>query len=473
MNLPQKIAVNTAVQIGGQLAGLVIGLVTLRLTTGYLGVDDFGRLSIVLALGSMLVTISDLGVTTTLARELAKTPERADELGGHLLRFRFGSALALVVLGFALLPVLPYDGDTKLALVISFASVFLGSLATFPRAFFQTHLRLHLQAAVDLLTKALALVAILVVIALGLGIHALVGLLVAASAGGAIAGFSLSRRFWRINVRSQWTQARPLIRDSVGIGIVSVIGLLHLRGDAVLLSFLKPEADVGIYSVAFRFVENAFFLPGLFVAALFPVLARYVHQADERLNEAVNRAFQLLVLGGISVGLFLFILAPTIVRLVSTAAFDAAVEPARILAFSLVFVFAATVFYNLLFAVNRQNELIVIGIASVVLNVAMNLVLIPRYSYNGAAVATVISEGVGFAGTYFVATRKTTFWLDGRFLVRAAAATSAAVLVAAVTWRFEAWLVLLLSEIAFLATAWLAGAIRKEDLEVLLRRAEP
>lgn len=472
MNLPQKVAVNTAVQIGGQVAGLFIGLLTLRLTTGYLGVDAFGQLSIVLALGSMLVTISDLGVTTTLARELAKAPERADALGGQLLRFRVLSIVVIVCFGFLLLPVLPYDSETKVALAISFASVVFASLATFPRAFFQTHLRLHLQAAVDLLTKVLALVAILVVIALTLGLQALVGLLVAASAAGALLAFSLSRRFWSINLQSDWTQARPLIRDSIGIGVVSMIGLLHLRGDAFLLSLMKPAADVGVYAVAFRFVEQAFFLPGLFLAAIFPILARYVHQADERLNLAINLTFQALVLGSVAVTLFVFILAPTIVQVIATSEFDAAITPTRILAFSLVFVFVSTIFYNLLFAVNRQRELIVIGLFAVALNVALNLVLIPKYSYNGAAVATVVSEGVSFGGSFVVARRMTKFRLDRLFLLRAAAAAGAAALVAAVSWDGPRWFVLLLAELTFVTVAFASGAVRKTDLRFILRREE-
>ena len=200
--------------------------------------------------------------------------------------FAFGSAARSCwsESGLALLPWLPYDRDTKIAVAISLATVFLASLASFPRAFFQAHLQLHLQAAVDLLARTLALLVILVVIGIGLGFSAIVVLLVISNALTVIVAFALSRRFWRINLRSNWPVARPLIRDSLGIGVVSMIGLLHLRGDAFLLSVLQPPEDVGIYSVAFRLVEQAFFLPGLLVAAVFPILSRYVHQRDERLH---------------------------------------------------------------------------------------------------------------------------------------------------------------------------------------------
>ena len=470
MNLRQKVAFNTGIQVAGQVVGLAVALLTLKLTTDYLGVETFGKLAIVLAVSGILTTLADLGVNTTLARELAKTPERADELGGHFLRFRVWSAIVLVAAGTALVAFLPYDVDTRVALLIALGSVLFGSLATFPRAFFQTHLRLHLQAAVDVLLRVLGLGAILIVIAFGLGLHALVALLVAANFSAAAAAFLLSRRFWRVNLRSEWSRARPLIRDSLGIGVVSMIGLLHLKADAVLLSFLKPAADVGIYTVAFRFVEQAFFLPGLFVAAVFPILARYVHTKDERLQLAVNRTFQVLLLGAVSVILGLFILAPEIVRLITTSEFDAAITPARILSVSLAFVFVGPVFYNLLFAINRQRELIVIGVLALLLNLSLNLVLIPPYSYNGAAVATVVSECVGFIATYAVARRFASFRLDLAFLARAAAATGTAVLAAAATWGQSPWLVAVVAEVAFVATAYAVGAVSRVELQYVLRR---
>jgi O-antigen/teichoic acid export membrane protein len=471
VNLPQRVAFNTSVQVGGQLVGLAIGLVTLRATTGYLSLETFGQLSIVLAVSALLVTMSDLGVTTTLARELAKTPERADVLGAQLLRFRIASAAAVTALGYAALPLLPYDRETKIALSISLASVFLASMATFPRAFFQAHLRLHLQAAIDLLTRTLGLFVILAVIVLGLGLYAIVGLLVASSATAMLLAFVLSRRFWRMNLRSDWTLARPLIRDALGIGVVSMIGLLHLKADAILLSFLKPPEDVGIYTVAFRFVEQAFFLPGLFVAAVFPILARYAHQRDERLAFVVDRTFRVLVLGAISVSIALYVLAPFIVRVIATSEYDAAVSPARILSLALVFVFAGPVFYNLLFAVNRQRELILIGVGAVVLNVSLNLLLIPRYSYNGAAVATVISEFAGFVGTFLVAKRLTSIGIDWSFVLKAVLATCVAASTAAAVWNVSLWAALLLSEMMLVAAALLLGAVNRAELRSLVRRS--
>src|SRR5439155_10849899 len=149
MNVAQRVFFNTGIQVVARGLGLFVSLLVLRLTTHYLGVQQFGQLSIILALGELLRVIADLGVGTTLAREIAKTPEETDALGGNLLRFRVSGSGAAVLLALVVIPVLPYSHETKVGLALSLVGVFFASVASFPNAFFQTNLRLELQAALD------------------------------------------------------------------------------------------------------------------------------------------------------------------------------------------------------------------------------------------------------------------------------------------------------------------------------------
>src|SRR5437762_308387 len=98
MNLAQKVVFNTGIQISGRILSIAIGLLTIRLTATYLGVRSFGQLSIVISLTGLVAILADLGVTTTLTRELAKTPAEADRLGGDLLRFRLASSMIAALL---------------------------------------------------------------------------------------------------------------------------------------------------------------------------------------------------------------------------------------------------------------------------------------------------------------------------------------------------------------------------------------
>lgn len=470
MNLAQKVAFNTGIQVVGQLVTLAIGLVTLRLTATYLGVTEFGHLAIVLSLTGLVAIIADLGVTTTLARELAKSPAEADRLGGDLLGFRLVSSVGSALLLLAAIPFMPYDHATKSALLISLPAMVFTVLGGFPGAFFQTHLRQELSAAVNLLTRSLGLLAILVVRMFDLGLYGLVGLLVAVNAIGCVVAFVLSRSFWRINVTFGWTRARPLFRDSILIGLVSTIGLLHLRGDAIMLSLLKPADDVGVYAIAYRFVDQAFLLPGLFVATMFPIITRLMHQHTEKAQRVIAKTFHVLVLGAIAVTIMIYVLSDPLVRLVGGPEFRESATPLRILAFALLFMFVAPIFYSALIVINKQQHLVLVGVASVVLNVGLNLVLIPRYTYNGAASATVISEAFSLAGLFVVARRHYDFRLEPTFLIRVLGATVIAGGVVVLLSSKSPWLSVVAAELTFGLAAYAFRALTRADVRMVLER---
>jgi O-antigen/teichoic acid export membrane protein len=470
MNLAQRVALNTAAQVASQVIGVVVSLVTLRITTGYLGVDEYGELAIIIAVAGVVVAMSELGVATTLSRELVKTPENVDRLAGNLLSFRVVSTLALALATLAIVPALPYSSQTKLGLAIYLVGVVGWSLASFPRAFFQTRLKLHLQATIDLATRMLLLGVVSVVVVLDLGFYALVS--VSALVG--VAGFALAfwflLRFWRPHLRWERDLGLRLARDTLSVGVVSFVGLLHFRVDAVLLSLLAPARDVGIYSIAYRFVDQSIFLAAPFILAVFPILARLVHEGPGRADKTINRSFQVLALASIAVVLATVTLAQPIVHLMAGPDFDDAVNTARILAFCLPSLFCTLVFYHVCIAVNRQRDLIWVGVACLTLNVSLNLILIPRYTYNGAAAATVISEGLAFAGSYWLARRSLDFHFELGFLARAGAATAVAGLVAALVIERSELAAFALGEFALVSVAYLAGAVRPADLSLLLGR---
>jgi O-antigen/teichoic acid export membrane protein len=345
------------------------------------------------------------------------------------------------------------------------------SAASFPNAFFQTNLRLELQAGLDVGTKVLNLAGIVVVRALDLGFYGVVGSFVLVNTIICIVAFLVSRRFWRINLDIEWKRARVLMRDAFGIGVVSMIGLLHFKGDAILLSLFRPAKDVGIYAVAYRFIDQAFFLPGVFMAAVFPVLTRSIHRNPRDGETTINHAFRVLVLGAVAVTVLIVVAAAPLVRLVSNREFDQAIEPLRILAFAVPAIFVGPVFYNAVIAVNKQRDLIVISVISLVFNVLLNVILIPRYSYNGAAIATVVTEVFSCSASFAIAKRWIPFELDPAFLIRAAAATAAAAGAAAVAWRASSWLALAAAEAVFVVSAYAVGAITRSDVEVMFGRA--
>ncbi|HEV3479802.1 MAG TPA: flippase [Gaiellaceae bacterium] len=416
MNVSQRVLYTTIAQIAGKTALALAGLVTLRIATSYLGVEGFGEYAIVLALAPILLVFADLGIATLLARELVQTPERREELAATMLWFRLAASAAVVLAVLAIAPFLPYEHHVRVGLVIASLGVSLFSAGSFAMPFFQVNLRLDFIALLDVLVAVLMVGLVAAVALFDLGFYALVGVHAGVGLANAVAAVWLVRRFWRPSLRFDLGLARRLVADGLPLAAVIVLGLLHFRLDAVLLSLLRPAEDVGVYTVAYRFLEQSLVLPGVFMAAVFPLLAAAVRGGDAA--DVVRKAFSFLLLMGVPLALALVVLAEPLVALVAGEGFEAAAVPLRILAPALVFTFVNAVFAAVLIALNRQRALILVSLAGLALNVLVNLYAIPRFGYVGAAVTTVISEGIGLCAVFVLARRALSFRLSPRLVTR-------------------------------------------------------
>jgi O-antigen/teichoic acid export membrane protein len=419
VNVSQRVLYNTVAQIAGKGALLLASLVTLRLATSYLGVDGFGEYAIVLALAPILLVFADLGISTLLARELAQAPERGEELAGTLLWFRLAASAVVVLGSLAVVPFLPYDHHVRVGILIACAGVSLLSIGSFATPFFQVSLRLDLVALLDCATAALTVGLVAAVTLFDLGFYALVGVNAVVGVANVVFASLFVRRFWRPSLRLDRGLARRLVADGLPLAAVIVLGLLHFRLDAVLLSLLRSPEDVGVYTVAYRFLEQALVLPMVFMAAVFPLLAVAVRAGAGDAAEVVRKASSFLLLVALPLSLGLVVLAGPLVTLVAGDGFEDAVTPLRILAPALVFTFVNAVFAGVLIALNRQRALILVSLAGLTLNVLANLYAIPRFGYVGAAVTTVISEGLGLAAVFVLAWRACPFRLSPRLVTRA------------------------------------------------------
>ena len=142
-----------------------------------------------------------------------------------------------------------------------------------------------------------------------------------------------------------------------------ILGLASYRLDALVLAVLKDSYAVGIYGLAYRFMEAAIPLGVFIIAAIFPLLVR--DEADhERRAAQIARAADLLLVVSVGVAVATVVLAPDLVRLLGGAAYAPSVVPLRILVLSLPFTFVAGLMSWTLIARGLQHRLIPIVAAS-------------------------------------------------------------------------------------------------------------
>jgi O-antigen/teichoic acid export membrane protein len=471
VNVPQRVVVNTTVQLVGRTISIALALISFAIVTRYLGVAGFGAYSLVLTFLMLAVSIADLGMTPVGVRELTRRPDQTHRLVGNLLGLRLlfagMAALALLVLS----PIVQYESRVQEGLRLAALAAIALVLVGVPAIVFQSRLRLELAMLVEIVTSAATLVLLIVVTSAELGFSAVVLATVGGSTLGAATGYVLAARLTRLRPHFERSELQRLTKASLPVGLFMILGIVHFKIDTVLLSILKPLAAVGTYSVAYRFIEQVLFIPSFFVAAVFPIIASYHATGDALLKLAIDKSFAFLVMVALPVAAASFVLAPDIIKLVAGEEFSDAVTPLRILLLSSIFFFTNALFSSLLVIYDLERQMAMLVAAVVAGNIALNLVLIPAFSYTGAAVATVITEVCGGVAMMIWATRSVGARIDLSPVPRILGATAGMVAAVWAALAFPLLVTVLVGVLVYALLAYLLGVVSRSDLALLVPRA--
>lgn len=470
MNIPQRVIWNTAVQLAGRLISIALWLVAFAIVTRYLGVTGFGEYSLVLAFVALLVPIADLGLTLTAVRELRANPEREDEILSDAFGLRLLVAATAAVVLVAISPLFPYSDRVESALRIAAIGLFFLVLSGVPTMVFQTRIRLDLAALVDLVTAASTFALIVLVTQADLGFTSLIVASVIAAVLTALTGFMLAARLARLRPSFHKKRLAALLVSTLPVGLFTTFGIIHFKVDTVLLSLLQPVEDVGIYSAAYRFLEQALFFPALFMASVYPILASLIANQDQALQAAVDKSLTFLLATAVPLAAGCFILAPDIITLIAGKAFEDAVEPMRVLVFASVFIFTDALFASLLILFRQQRQLVLVVGGALVLNVALNLILIPPFSYVGAAAATVATEGLAGVAMIAAVLRQSGLSLHLAPLPRIVVATAGMGFVLWLTSPLPFGVTVIAGLVTYALLGYVLGVVTRSDLDLLLAR---
>ena len=168
---------------------------------------------------------------------------------------------------------------------------------------------------------------------------------------------------------------------------------LYFRLDVMILARLKPPDDVGQYGAGYRFLEAFTVVPTMIMSVLAPVLARSFMEGAGVLQRRYGLAMHLVsvIAIGVSVGgaMTAWRVLPA---LPGFGAFDGGGVALAILSPAAGLILVGTIAQGALIAAHRQQRLLRISAAGLAFNLVLNLVLIPPYSYVGAAIATTATE---------------------------------------------------------------------------------
>jgi O-antigen/teichoic acid export membrane protein len=463
----RRIASNTAYQIAGKAALLAMGAVSLAILTRYLGPERYGQFTFALMYMQLFAVLADVGLFTTVVREISRDPSRTQELAGNALTLRLALSVVMIALASAISLLLPYEPDVRVAVVLAGAPLLFGMVTSSLVAILQARLRMGRAVIAEVTGRAVALGLVGLVAALDLGFFAVMG----AAGGGALATmvvtYVLTRPVSPIGMRADVAVWRSLLAASVPLGIALAINEIYFRADTLIISLFEPFEQVGLYTLAYRILEFTLVLGSIFLTTVFPLLSEAVAHDEPRALRLIQSSTDVLVLLALPLVAGGVVLAPQIVDLAGGPDFGDAATPLSILLVAGGLSWVNGVFGFALVAKRRQLAALWLNLTALGVNVGLNLLLVPVYGIVTAAVVTVVSELVILAGSYPLMRRHFSFFPRLRTL---APALLGAGVMAAVLWPLREAPLPLTVPLGAALYAGIVYAVSPRSREVVLGR---
>ena len=386
-----------------KVAARLIALVTVLYMIRKLGPSPYGSFTALVNLSAIASVLLDLGFNVLFVREGARHHDQIQRYLRNVMSLRlFMSAAAFVVLAALVVPLglgyLLLPGFVLMVLT-SYSSLLRNGLYAVQQLGFE---------AIGVILESLVL---LVLILYGGFTNQPVQYYVWAYAGQyafSCIYFSVVLALKRIAVIG-WSFDAALLREwfwkGLPFALTFILTILYFRIDQPLIVVFKGLHQAGLYAAAYKPIESLLFVPITFLSVVFPVLSVYYHERRAELLDAVNRFYKGLLLMGWPVSVGIFVLAHPLTPLLLGHGFLDSEPAMRILALALGIAFVNNAFIGALNASDRQTSFSWAAGWSVVANVALNLVLIPLFGYQGASWATVMTELVLFAAGWILTAR--------------------------------------------------------------------
>jgi O-antigen/teichoic acid export membrane protein len=262
-----------------------------------------------------------------------------------------------------------------------------------------------------------------------------------------------------------------ILRLSYPFALLILLMSLFNRVDSVMLERLleNGKEEAGIYAQSFRIYDAASQFSFLFAMLLLPMFSRML-RIREDVNELIRIALPLLLVAGLTAAIASNFYKKEIIDLLYKSHSDYSASIYGILMIGFVFVSTSYIYGTLLTANNNLRQLNWLASSTVLLNVTLNLVLIPRYHARGAALSSLISQGYYALLQMWLSNRLIRIPLNRDILWRLLGFSGFNIGIGFLTGMIPGWVPgLLILLISSLSSALLLKLIKPAEIKVILQ----
>lgn len=395
----ESIAKNTTVMLAAQVITWVSSFVLLLFLPRYLGSESYGQLYLAMSLGMIIGIIIDFGGNYLIPKEVAKSKQITADILVSFAGVR--SIIWAICMGGLLLfsYIVNYSRVINILIIILGVSKLWEGGSKAIRSCFQGYEQMEYPSvgiiAEKVFVSALAVAALLmgagaIEVAIIMTIGAFINLLVCIKFVPLIINHIPSFRI---------ETSYRLLKNSIPYFMWSIFAVVYYRIDAVMLSTMTTDEVVGWYGGAYRFFDIVMFLPAIFTTVVFPIFSKLWDGKGENLPNTFQQSLKFIVMAGIPISILFFCYSEHMVSLFyGLDEYGPSVLVLQIFSIGILLVYIDFMLGSAILATDRQRAWAVVGFVAILLNIALNFLLIGYTQEQmgnggiGAAITTIITE---------------------------------------------------------------------------------
>lgn len=391
MSTYKKVAKNTSFILLGNIIVKILALFISINLARYLGVEQFGEYNFVITYLMFFAFIANFGLDPILIRDVARFPSKTNVMTSNIFVIRIFTSFFAIGLAISLLYIFNYSNTILLYISIVSAILLFQGISYLFESLFQANLKMQYSAVGLVSSKIFYAIAVFILLYFNKPLIYFFYMYVIAEFIRMLFATFYSRKFVQLRLNIDFTMWKYLLKQCLPFIAGYALFIIYYRIDILMLSKIQGNSAVGLYSAAYKITDPLLFVPGALASTMMPIMSKQYHENISKLRNIYSLCSKYILQLMLPITIGLFLLSTEIIELLYTDDYFYSILTLQILSLTLIFNSINSIQSSLLTASDRQKmNTISVGICCLI-NVALNMLLIPIHSYNGAAIATLIS----------------------------------------------------------------------------------
>lgn len=391
-----SIRINAMLNSIRTIMSIIFPMITYPYVTRILQADTLGKVNFSSSLIGYFSLVAVLGLTSYAAREGVQYRDDKRKLNNfchELLTLNLCTTILAYIILVIVIKISPKLHEYIFLLIIYSATILFSTLGM--EWLYTLHEDYVYITIRSLIIQMVSLILMFVFVKNKQDYYIYAAINVMASVGANIFNFFHARKYIKFKLIFNWKIFKHL-KYSIVFFSSSIASSIYANIDVTMLGFACSDYNVGIYSAAVKIYTMIKSVLTSVTSVMMPRLTYYKsHNMNEEFNSLVSHLFKIMITFLLPVVVGLNMVAEEIIVVFCGVGFEEAKYALSILSFAIFFSMFATIVNGCILLPNKkEKKVLVTTITAAIVNFFSNLVAIPFLQQNGAAITTVLAEGV-------------------------------------------------------------------------------